>query len=103
MSIVALDQRLWSCSLAGTSRVAESRRENKDVSTTMIYTHVLNRSPGAVRSPADSLIAVTDEPPRPMSSASCIRDTLRVLAGYHLRVDPIPGQQKARNASESTT
>ena len=27
----------------------------RDVSTTMIYTHVLNRGPGAVRSPADRL------------------------------------------------
>lgn len=27
-----------------------------DVSTTMIYTHVLNRGPGAVRSPADRLL-----------------------------------------------
>ena len=28
---------------------------HQDVSTTMIYTHVLNRGPGAVRSPADRL------------------------------------------------
>jgi integron integrase len=28
---------------------------HRDVSTTMIYTHVLNRGPGAVRSPADRL------------------------------------------------
>jgi site-specific recombinase XerD len=27
----------------------------KEVSTTMIYTHVLNRGPAAVRSPADRL------------------------------------------------
>jgi len=27
-----------------------------DVTTTMIYTHVLNRGPGAVRSPADQLL-----------------------------------------------
>jgi integrase len=30
---------------------------HRDLSTTMIYTHVLNRSPGAVRSPADRLLA----------------------------------------------
>jgi len=29
---------------------------HRDVSTTMIYTHVLNRGPGAVRSPADRLL-----------------------------------------------
>ncbi|MGH2396291.1 MAG: hypothetical protein ACRDFW_04740 [bacterium] len=28
---------------------------HRDVITTMIYTHVLNRGPGAVRSPADRL------------------------------------------------
>jgi site-specific recombinase XerD len=28
---------------------------HRDVSTTMIYTHVLNRGPGRVRSPADEL------------------------------------------------
>jgi len=33
----------------------------KDVSTTMIYTHVLNRGPGAVRSPADRLLPGSDE------------------------------------------
>ena len=27
----------------------------RDVSTTMIYTHVLNRGPGGVRSPADRM------------------------------------------------
>jgi site-specific recombinase XerD len=29
---------------------------HKDVSTTMIYTHVLNRGPAGVRSPADRLL-----------------------------------------------
>jgi site-specific recombinase XerD len=29
---------------------------HKDVSTTMIYTHVLNRGPTGVRSPADRLL-----------------------------------------------
>jgi len=29
---------------------------HRDVSTTMIYTHVLNRGPVAVRSPADRLL-----------------------------------------------
>ena len=30
---------------------------HNDVSTTMIYTHVLNRGPGAVTSPADRVLA----------------------------------------------
>ncbi len=35
---------------------------HSDVSTTMIYTHVLNRGPAAVRSPADRLLG-TAQPP----------------------------------------
>ena len=39
---------------------------HKDVTTTMIYTHVLNRGPAAVRSPADRLaILHTPAPPPP--------------------------------------
>jgi len=31
---------------------------HRDVSTTQIYTHVLNRGPGGVRSPADRMFGV---------------------------------------------
>lgn len=34
---------------------------HKDVRTTMIYTHVLNRGGGGVRSPADGLMRQPDE------------------------------------------
>ena len=53
---------------------------HKDVGTTMIYTHVLNRGPGAVRSPADACWCRRRTLPRKVHVGFC-RNTLRVLAG----------------------
>jgi hypothetical protein len=75
----------------------QERLRHKDVTITMIYTHVLNRGPSAVRSPADRLLAATPFPAETGCTSAQPNSTgYRPPDGWQIPISqPVSGQSES--------
>ena len=68
---------------------------HRDARATMIHAHILNRGPGAVRSPADRLVEAPADCARSATGLSVLECYIAALAAYHRSCEDDRGREPA--------